>query len=119
MFISPMLCNSLKIPELKSFDHSDYLIEPKYDGIRAIVSICEGEVKIYSRTGKEITYHLPHLVDQLVHIPPGTVLDGEIMLVDRCENVFDTPVAFSDFSQLPQGLALCLARSPEGESIAG
>lgn len=87
MFISPMLCNSVKKPELASGNWGSYIVEPKYDGARSIIDITDDGVEIYSRTGKKFTDHLPHLVDELSHFPSGTTLDGEIALIERSEDI--------------------------------
>lgn len=98
MFISPMLCNSVKRPELASKDWSGYIIEPKYDGARSIIDITDDGVEIYSRTGKKFTDHLPHLVDELSRFPSGTTLDGEIALLERSEDISGVEVPFSNFN---------------------
>lgn len=72
-----MLCKSSTEESLSS-DWGDYLVEPKHDGARAVISKTSEGVKIYSRSGREFTEHLPHLVEQLDSLPDGTVVDGEI-----------------------------------------
>lgn len=99
MFVEPMLCNSVKLPDLPHFDLSGYVVEPKYDGARAIVDISSSGVEIYSRTGKKLTAHLPHLVDELSSLPSGTILDGEIILIDHIDEICGNDIAFSNFNQ--------------------
>lgn len=81
MFIKPMLAAST--PDSKkskvTYDNGYYL-EAKHDGMRAVISKAEGEIQVYSRVGKTYAQHVPHIVDQLSHLPDGTVLDGELMV---------------------------------------
>lgn len=56
-----------------------WLMEPKYDGWRAILSITTDSVRIYTRTGNEIT-QVPYIADPFgERLPAGTILDGEIV----------------------------------------
>ena len=60
----------------------DFLFEPKWDGFRAIVYRGgESDLYIQSRELKPLDRYFPELHDALVpQIPPGTVLDGEIVI---------------------------------------
>jgi ATP-dependent DNA ligase len=56
----------------------EWLIEPKYDGWRALAHIHD-EVHLETRTGNQIT-QVPYLATALAYeVPPGTILDGEIV----------------------------------------
>lgn len=56
----------------------EWLIEPKYDGWRALAHIYD-EVHLETRTGNPIT-QVPYLTTALAYeVPPGTILDGEIV----------------------------------------
>ncbi len=55
--IEPMLAQSRDKP----FDSPDYLYEVKWDGIRAMVSLDEGNIKIRSRAQRDITSLFPEL----------------------------------------------------------
>ncbi|TWE08735.1 DNA ligase-1 [Neobacillus bataviensis] len=78
MFISPMLLHKSNEP----FDSDDYITELKLDGIRLIYSVDEkGKVRLYSRHKNEITSKFPELHN--LDIPPGTVLDGELIVSDE------------------------------------
>lgn len=77
MFISPMLLHKSDEP----FDSSDYITELKLDGIRLIYSVdAAGKVRLYSRHNNEITAKFPEL--HSLDLPPGTVLDGELIVSD-------------------------------------
>ncbi|GAE36448.1 ATP-dependent DNA ligase [Halalkalibacter akibai] len=76
MFISPMLLHRVDEP----FNNPDYLAELKLDGIRLIFSNIDGQVKLYTRHKTEVTNRFPEL--HSLPIPPGTILDGEIVITD-------------------------------------
>lgn len=99
MFIEPMLASAT--PEKKRAtlsDTSGYVLEPKHDGMRAIISKHNSEVKIYSRVGLEYQEHLPALVAEISQLPDGTVIDGELMVVKTWAIVSGRPVAVADFN---------------------
>ncbi len=78
-FTKPMLAETLKKPP-----KGDFLYEIKWDGIRAIFLLNEGELTIYSRNGNDITEKFPELNDpqKTFRINNG-VFDGEIVCLDR------------------------------------
>lgn len=62
-------------------DGDRWSIEPKFDGWRGLVFRDEEQgVRLQSRSGRLITPHFPDLVDAALRLPPGTVLDGEIVV---------------------------------------
>lgn len=99
MFVKPMLAASM--PDSKrdkvTYDNG-YMLEPKHDGVRAIISKENDKVKIYSRVGNELTEHLPHLVEQLSHLPNKTVLDGELMVSAESVSFKSIEVPVPDFN---------------------
>jgi ATP-dependent DNA ligase len=59
----------------------DFLFEPKWDGFRAIVFRGASDVYIQSRDRKPLDRYFPELHDALVaRLPPGCVVDGEIVI---------------------------------------
>ena len=63
----------------------DYLYEPKWDGFRAIVFRGQGsadrDLYIQSRDLKPLDRYFPELHEALLEIlPPGCVVDGEIVM---------------------------------------
>jgi ATP-dependent DNA ligase len=88
--IMPMLLGSwedLDEPEVEEIeqDHHAWLVQPKLDGVRALLHIESGRVRITSRTVSEVTYRLsefqgniPHLATGLASLE-GTILDGELV----------------------------------------
>jgi DNA ligase-1 len=56
-----------------------YVVEDKYDGIRAQVHKAGDRVELYSRTFDRITNRYPELVEPLLAIPGSYVIDGEVL----------------------------------------
>jgi DNA ligase 1 len=77
MFISPMLLEKRENP----FDDDRYFFEPKIDGHRLILSMDQGDVRLYTRHENECTRQYP----ELHNVPVNTssvVLDGEVAYVN-------------------------------------
>jgi DNA ligase-1 len=60
----------------------EFLVEDKFDGIRAQAHVESGRVAIYSRTMDEITHRFPELVEPLLSLPTDVIIDGEIVPSD-------------------------------------
>ena len=78
------LAHPLQIP-LDDFDAqigppSSYLIEWKWDGIRAQIVKRDGRIWIWSRGEELITDRFPELASLHACIPDGSVIDGEIVV---------------------------------------
>ncbi len=58
----------------------DWLAEWKYDGIRAQVVRRAGQVCIWSRGEELMTERFPEIAQRATALPPGTVLDGEVLV---------------------------------------
>jgi DNA ligase D-like protein (predicted ligase) len=81
--IEPMLAELRdELPSGKAA--SDYLYEIKWDGIRAMISLDEGQVTIRSRSQRDITRMFPELVipEKAFRNSCG-VFDGEIVCLDK------------------------------------
>jgi DNA ligase-1 len=59
-----------------------YVVEDKYDGVRAQVHKEGDRVELYSRTFDRITTRYPELVDPLRALPGTFVLDAEVLAFD-------------------------------------
>ncbi len=76
--LAPMLATTRLPP---TFD--GYLIEPKWDGVRAIVTVHDGHITITSRLGNDVTGGYPELADLAGDLDGrSAVLDGEIVAFD-------------------------------------
>ena len=71
----PMLARTAHGP----FNSDDWLFEIKWDGVRAIASV-KDTLSLRSRNNHELSGQFPELAE-LVHLAPGTVLDGEIVVM--------------------------------------
>lgn len=99
MFIEPMLASATSEKKRATLsDTAGYVLEPKHDGMRAIISKHNGVVKIYSRVGLEYQEHLPALVAELADLPDNTVLDGELMVIKSRALIVSNLVAVADFN---------------------
>jgi len=56
-----------------------FLVEDKFDGIRAQAHVQGGRVAIYSRTMDEITHRFPELVGPLQSLSTDVIIDGELV----------------------------------------
>ena len=67
---------------------AEWVYEPKWDGFRMIAWAGE-EPRLESRNGKDLLRYFPELVPALAELPPGTVLDGEVVVVRDGVTDFD------------------------------
>lgn len=77
--IAPMLANSAEKPP----GNEDYIFELKWDGIRALISIEDGQVRIRTRNDIDITAQFPelHSIDKAFRVTCG-LFDAEIVCLD-------------------------------------
>jgi DNA ligase 1 len=73
--------------DLKLGPPSDWIIEWKYDGIRAQIVKRNDRVFIWSRGEELMTDRFPEIVERANALPNGTVLDGEILVWKEGTNV--------------------------------
>ncbi len=77
-----------------SLHASTLVYEPKYDGIRALISVDQGTVRLWSRLGNEKTTQFPEVVQAVAAwsttIDRPVLLDGEIVALDE----HDAPAGF-------------------------
>ena len=86
---TPMLAASLDEP----FSDPDWVFELKWDGVRAFARIENGELRLISRNGRDVTSHYPELAELPNALRATTaLLDGEIVALD--------PKGRSDFGLL-------------------
>jgi len=76
------LASPLEQPAESLGDSAGWLIEWKWDGIRAQVIQRAGEVFIWSRGEELVTDRFPEIAEAAARLPGGTVLDGEILAWD-------------------------------------
>lgn len=77
--IEPMLADSNASPPTSG----DYLFEVKWDGIRALISLDEGQVRIRSRNQHDITSKFPELlIPEEAFRASSALFDAEIVCLD-------------------------------------
>jgi ATP-dependent DNA ligase len=83
--VAPMLARpSMDIPL------GDYVYEPRWDGVRAIVFRDHDEVEIDSRNGRPMDRYFPELVAAVRSgLPCRCVVDGEIVVPDSARRPLD------------------------------
>lgn len=65
----------------------DWSYEPKWDGFRAVA--WSGEIRLDSRNHRPLLRYFPELEAPLRALPPGTVVDGEVVVVQGNRLDFD------------------------------
>ncbi|HWV66336.1 DNA ligase D [Chitinophaga sp.] len=75
----PMLTTLVNEP----FDDAGWLFETKWDGYRAIASVQNHQVALYSRNEKSFNNDYPAVVAAVEKISHNVVLDGEIIVLDN------------------------------------
>ncbi len=73
----------------------EWVVEYKWDGIRAQVIKRQGEVHIWSRGGERLTESFPDIVAQHSALPDGLVIDGELVVWK------DAVMPFADLQHSP------------------
>ena len=66
------------VDELPSRDGWQY--EPKWDGFRGVLENLEGELHLWSRNARPLLRYFPELGGLADRLPPGSALDGEIVI---------------------------------------
>lgn len=67
-----------------------YFFEPKWDGFRCLVFRDDDKLELTSRNQRSLTRYFPELIQPLGEaLPPGTVVDGEIIIAGRHGLDFD------------------------------
>jgi bifunctional non-homologous end joining protein LigD len=78
-FIEPMYARLVnELPEGKH-----WLYEVKFDGYRCLAGRDSTGVTLWSRRGNLFTKQFPHIARACERLPPGTLVDGEIVALDE------------------------------------
>ena len=77
--VRPMQAASAEAP----FSSAEYLFEVKWDGLRCILfRDPDGQVRLKDRGLNDLTADLPEVVAAAKRVPPGSVIDGELVATD-------------------------------------
>ncbi len=76
------LAAPIDVEKFASEPIDDWQAEWKWDGIRAQLIYREGQLFIWSRGEDLVTHQFPEFAAAIATMPPGTVLDGEIVCWD-------------------------------------
>src|SRR2546427_7908734 len=77
--IEPMLARPADKPPASD----DYLYEVKWDGIRALISLDEGEIRVHGRNGTDLTKQFPELrIPEQAFRATSGLFDGEIVCLE-------------------------------------
>ena len=88
------LASPLEADESTLGDPARWLVEWKWDGIRAQLVARGGAVHLWSRGEELITHRFPEIAAAATRLPDGTVLDGEVLAFRH-----DRPLPFSMLQQ--------------------
>lgn len=89
-----MLAQPLATPEeIVAAMPSAFVLEDKYDGIRAQAHVDGDDVRLFSRTLDDITHGYPDVVGALRGLGTGVVLDGELIAIDATDRRRARPFA--------------------------
>lgn len=87
-----MLAHPVEDADWPSLEPSDFAAEWKWDGIRVQMAARAGDVRIYSRTGDDISPAFPEIRSAFAHT--DVVADGELLVVRE-----NTVASFNDLQQ--------------------
>ena len=76
----PQLLPMLAVPATP-FDAAEYSFEIKWDGIRALAAVDASGRRMWGRERADYTARYPEM-DVLRHLPAGTLVDGELVVLD-------------------------------------
>jgi DNA ligase-1 len=116
----------LDLAEIEQRFPAPYVVDDKYDGVRAQVHKAGDKIELYSRTLDRVTKRYPELHDALLAIPGSFVLDAEVLAFERERAVpftrFQTRLGRKDVSgelrtRLPASLVVFDILERDGRSL--
>jgi DNA ligase D-like protein (predicted ligase) len=96
---------------MEPFDSADHLFEIKWDGTRCIAFVEHGNLRLQNRRYVEMRGRYPEFAAGLSRLPPGTVLDAEIVVLEGGKPSF-SKLAQRDHVHDPQRVAMISQRLP-------
>ena len=106
--IEPMLAESRDEPPTGE----EYVYEVKWDGIRALIAVEEGEVRIRTRSQRDVTASFPELASADLFRGATGLFDGEIVCLDEAGRPVFIDVMARIQAKGEHGIARAMARHP-------
>jgi len=76
----PMLATLVTTQRMRGLDPSEWAFEMKWDGMRAIITVRDGETRLISRNGNDVTAWFPELAGAHENLDvDSAILDGEVV----------------------------------------
>ena len=101
-----MLAHPLEEADLQTLNPLTFIAEWKWDGVRVQIAVEADIIRLYTRTGDDISHSFPDLVSAIAAaLPsltgdddqmPSFTIDGELLLLERDT---DRPGSFNDLQQ--------------------
>lgn len=80
----PMLAESGADLDLQDLtDSGEWYFQPKYDGMRVMAFKGKSRYYVLNRSGEDVTHRFPEVLEKLEKCPQGTLIDGEIVVLDE------------------------------------
>jgi bifunctional non-homologous end joining protein LigD len=67
----------------------EWIYEVKFDGYRCLAGRDSTGVTLWSRRGNLFTTQFPHIARACEKLPPGTLVDSEVVALDESSRVSD------------------------------
>ena len=99
VFSPLMLAQPIDRDELETFDPADFSAEWKWDGIRVQFAAKNGQARLFSRTGDDISTAFPDIVEAALY---DATVDGELLVAQQPAN--DAGFDAAPFNALQQRL---------------
>ena len=103
----------LATPSDKPFSRKGWVFEIKYDGVRVIAEKRDDQVKMYGRSGEDITTRYPEIAEAIgALLVTNIVLDGEIIAYDDSGRPSFGRLQKRMLLSKPRDVAAAMARVP-------
>ena len=97
----------------RPFSRAGWVFEIKYDGVRVVAEKRGEEVRMFGRSGEDITARYPEIADALrAHVVEQCVLDGEIVAFDASGRPSFGKLQKRMLLTKPRDIAAAMARVP-------
>jgi ATP-dependent DNA ligase len=72
------------LSEWESFSNykTGFIAEPKYDGMRLLISKLDGKINLFRENGKIKNLYFPEILESANSLPENTIIDGELCILE-------------------------------------